>query len=163
MRRVMRLIFTMSTLGVITVGCSNNGNPVGPSQTQSSGVVQYTFNTPKSTYNSEDTLTATVSAHNSGSTADTIYVDYSYFEWALVDAGGDTVMSGGGGFPLGHYIPIQPGQSRGIDIYDIQQSLTGSSGTALPSGAYSLEATLQTWNNTVKSRIISFLLKLSVQ
>ena len=147
-------MLTISTISIITVGCSNSGNPVGPSDTQSSGALQYTFSTPKTTYMSGDTLTAAISVHNSGSVADTIGVEASFFQWALVNSSGDSVMKGGNGYILAERLSVAPGQTERIDFYSIKQVLIGASGQPLPSGSCSLEATV---------RSMSFLLKLSVQ
>ena len=154
MRHLMKILLTISTLGIIIVGCNNSGNPAGPSDTQGSGSIQYTFSTPKATYKSGDTLTAATTVHNSGSVADTIGVEASDFQWALVNSSGDSVMRGGNAAILAELLPVAPGQSEPIDFYSIKQALRGAQGHPLPSGSYSLEATV---------RSMSFLLKLSVQ
>ncbi len=154
MIQVMTIMLTISTLSIITLGCSNSGNPVGPSDTQSLGSLQYTFSTAHATYRPGDTLTAAITVHNSGSVVDTIGVDASFFEWALVNSSGDNVMKGGGAAILGELVPVAPGQSTQIDFYSIKQVLIGASGQPLLSGSYSLEAAV---------RSMSFLLKLSVQ
>ena len=154
MRQVMKIMLAVSALGIFIVGCSNSGNPVGPSDTQSSGSLQYTFSTPKTTYISGDTLTAAITVHNSGSVADTIGVEASLFQWALVNSSGDSVMKGGNAYILAELVPVAPGQSTEIDFYSIKHVLVGASGQPLPSGPYSLEATV---------RSMSFLLKLSIQ
>ena len=154
MKQVMKIMLAILTLGIIMVGCSNSGNPVGPSDTQSSGSLQYTFSTPNATYRPGDTLTAAITVRNSGSVADTIGVEASLFQWALVNSSGDSVMKGGNGYILAERLSVPPGQSERIDFYSIKQVLRGASGQPLPSGSYSLEASV---------RSMSFLLKLSVQ
>ena len=154
MRHFMKILLTISTLGLIIVGCNNSGNPVGPSDTQGSGSLQFTFSTPKATYKSGDTVAAIISVHNSSSVADTIGVEASSFQWALVNSSGDSVMKGGNAYILAELLPVAPGQSEPIDFYSIKQVLRGAQGQSLPSGSYSLEATVQS---------MSFLVKLSVQ
>jgi ABC-type transport system substrate-binding protein len=96
MSHLVMLLLTLSLISTILIGCSNSSNPVTPSETQTSGALQYTFATPKTTYNPGDTLTAAVTVHNPGFSTDTIAVGDGIFEWALVTSSGDTVMIGGG-------------------------------------------------------------------
>ena len=152
MRQAITIVFTISTLAIIMVGCTKSGNPITPSDTQTSGTLQYTFAMPRSAYNAGDTLAATVTVHNFGSIADTIAVGDGIFEWALVNSSGDTVMIGGGDNNVMMSLPVLPGQSK--EIYSLDRVLTEGSGQTFPSGSYSLKATV---------RPMSFLLKLSVQ
>ncbi len=154
MRQVITIMVAISAISIFIVGCSKSGNPVGPSDTQSSGSLQYTFSTPNTTYKSGDTLTAAITVHNSGSVADTIGVEASLFQWALVNSSGDSVMKGGNGYILAESLSVAPGQTERIDFYSIKQVLREVSGQGLPSGSYSLEASVGA---------MSFILKLSVQ
>ena len=152
MSHLVMLLLTLSLISTILIGCSNSSNPVTPSETQTSGALQYTFATPKTTYNPGDTLTAAVTVHNPGFSTDTIAVRDGIFEWALVTSSGDTVMIGGGANNVLELVPVLPGQSK--EIYSLDRVLSEGSGQTFPSGSYSLKATV---------RPMSFLLKLSVQ
>ncbi len=146
MRHAIKLLLTISMVGTIIVGCSKSSNPITPSDTQTSGTLQYTFAMPRTTYNPADTLLASVTVHNSGSASDTIAVGDGIFEWMLVNSSGDTVMIGGGDNNAVVMLAILPGQSK--LIYSIDWVL------AYPAGSYSLKATV---------RPMSFVLNLSVQ
>ncbi len=133
------------------VGCSKSGNPVGLSDTQSSGTLQYTFSTANATYKSGDMLTANVTVVNKDSAAVAeIFVNSGDFHWELYSSSGDSVMGGGlvslDGTVYGttNTYYLSPGQGK--QIYYINQQLISASGQPVPSGLYQLTAWVFTEN-----------------
>jgi hypothetical protein len=116
-----------------------------------SGTLQYTFASPKATYGAQDTLDATLTVHDVGSTTDTLAVG-GLFTWSLQNSSGQAVVFGGGANNSISLVPINPGESE--EIGRIYQVIADTSGKAVSPGSYTLN---------VDDNQILFSFKLSIE
>lgn len=149
-RKTMFFTTALMLLALID-GCGKGGNPLSSSDTVQSGTLQYTFTSSKTTYSPGDTLSATVSVHNTGSTQEVITVGDGLFQWELINPGGDTVMSGGVSATSEELVPADSGKT--VKLYTIDRVLEAAPGKTLQVGSYSLKAEVHP---------MSFILRLSI-
>ncbi len=149
----MRDLFILAIFLFVINGCGQNSNPVSTSDTIKSGSLEYTFSTSKSFYEAHDTLKAAVTVFNNGTSNDTIAVGDGIFQWNLQNSKGQIIMFSGAFDNVVGLVTINPGQSK--QIYTINQVIADTSGQAVNSGYYYLNASLRP--------SLSFSLKLSIQ
>ena len=130
----------MSLLWMIA-GCTQTGNPLSSTDTVTRGTLDYILASPARPYQPGDTLTATVTVHNTGSITDTAVGGGGNLEWFLVTTTGDTLFVGGPGDNVVELVPVPPGQSK--QLYSIKWPLSRNLLGSFPTGFYSLRVTVR--------------------
>jgi hypothetical protein len=113
------------------------------------GNLQYTFTIPKSVFGIHDTLRASMTAMNTGTVPETLYVNYGNIRWMLNNAEGDTIMSG----PrvISNYLireVILSNQSALVGL--ISAPIMDKSGNPVQAGSYQLRSGSLTLNLMIK-------------
>ena len=120
----MRYLTRSLILGLLFVGCEDFGDPILVQNPSASvGDFTFTLSVPSKTLSVKDTLRASVEVYNKSSAPETLDVDYSYLDWWLKNAQGDTVMDYYGSVPLGQALLVGSHQSITIEEYSIKQAI----------------------------------------